>query len=229
MNKATALKLLWYWSGQSSQSQRQSPGQPYAHSAEDGLTLIECIVAILIIAVTVTMITPPIFLSVATRVQNQRMEQALQLAQAEIDRVQLVVERGLYTNEDLPPTVGTGNVADTGAPTSTVDSRADVSGSGEAYTVDIDNDGDDDYAVQFFRTDGQTGTGNADDQVLAFNMGVRVYSMLAFENGGTLTTDQASALFTAGTGSQATDPLAVLYTTVARGDAANSFSALDGN
>ncbi|MGP1382136.1 MAG: hypothetical protein ACTS2F_01180 [Thainema sp.] len=227
MNKATALKLLWYWSRRSSDSGSLRE-QSLSPSTEDGLTLLECIMAILVIVVTVTIITPPIFLSVATRVQNQRMEQALQLAQAEIDRVNLIVERGLYANTELPPSVGAGNVSDTGAPSGTVDERADVTNSGQAYEVDIDNDGDSDYAVQFFRTDGQTGTGDADDQVLAFNMGVRVYSMLAFDNGGTLTTQQAPALFTSGTGSQNTDPLAVLYTTVARGDAANSFSALDG-
>ena len=32
--------------------------------------------------------------SVATRVQNQRTEQALQIAQAEVDKVRLVVEQG---------------------------------------------------------------------------------------------------------------------------------------
>lgn len=229
MNKATALKLLWYWSKRSSHTQKTPGGQASSHSTEDGLTLLECIMAMLIIVVTVTIITPPIFLSVATRVQNQRMEQSLQLAQAEIDRVQLIVERGAYANEDLPPSIGTGNIADTGAPSTTVDTRADVSGSGDAYEVDIDNDGDSDYAVQFFRTAGQTGTGNAGDRVLVFNMGVRVYSMLAFESGETLTTTQAPARFTSGTGSQNTNPLAVLYTTVARGDATNSFGALDSN
>lgn len=229
MNKATALKLLWHWSRQSARHQLSDPGQAQLHSTEDGLTLLECIMAMLIIVVTVTMITPPIFLSVATRVQNQRMEQALQLAQSEIDRVQLLVERGTYANTDLPPSIGTGAVASASAPSSTVDGRADISAAGEAYEVDIDNDGDSDYAVQFFRTDGSTGTANSDDQILSFNMGVRVYSMLAFENGGTLGTTQAPAQFTSGTGKQSSQPLAVLYTTVARGDATNSFSALDGN
>jgi type II secretory pathway pseudopilin PulG len=62
-------------------------------STEQGLTLIEGLLAIVIISITVVSISPPIFWAVATRVQTQRAEQSLKLAQGEIDRVRTLVER----------------------------------------------------------------------------------------------------------------------------------------
>lgn len=222
MNQATALKLLWHWSNQSTLSRRLNGGASRP-STEDGVTLLECIMAMLVIVVTVTMITPPIFLSVATRVQNQRIEQAMQLAQAELDRVQLTVERGDYTTDDLPSVTTVADVRQAPAPSGTTDARADATVD-DAYTVDVNNDGDDDYAVQFFRTEGES---NASGDVLVFDMGVRVYSMMAFEDGSTRSIEQASALFTAGTGSQSSSPLSVMFTTIARGDSSDSFDAIN--
>ncbi len=222
MNQATALKLLWHWSNQSTLSRRLNGGAVRPSSTEDGVTLLECIMAMLVIVVTVTMITPPIFLSVATRVQNQRMEQAMQLAQAELDRVQLIVERGDYTTANLPSVTTAADVRQTPAPSGTTDTRADATVD-DAYTVDVNNDGDFDYAVQFFRTEGQS---NASGDVLVFDMGVRVYSMMAFEDGSTRSTEQAPALFTSGSGSQASRPLSVMFTTIARGDSSDSFDAI---
>ncbi len=223
MNKATALKLLWHWSNQSIYSRRLNGGVRRTSSTEDGVTLLECIMAMLIIVVVVTMITPPIFLSVATRVQNQRMEQAMQLAQSELDRVQLIVERGDYTTANLPAVSSAADIRQTPAPNGTVDTRLGATAN-DAYTVDVNNDGDDDYAVQFFRTAGEA---NASGDVLVFDMGVRVYSMLAFKPGSTRSTEQAAARFTSGTGSQASRPLSVMFTTIARGDSSDSFDAIE--
>jgi len=55
--------------------------------SESGLTLMECVVAIAVVALAGALITPPLFLAAATRVQNRRSEQALQIAQGEIDRI----------------------------------------------------------------------------------------------------------------------------------------------
>jgi type II secretory pathway pseudopilin PulG len=76
--------------------------------AEQGLTLIEGLLAIVIIAITVVSITPPVFWAVASRVQTQRAEQALKIAQGEIDRVRTLVERdetanAQFTDNLLPP------------------------------------------------------------------------------------------------------------------------------
>ena len=60
-----------------------------------GLTLIECLVAILMVALLASAIAPALALAVATRVQSQKSEQAIKLAQTEIDRVRLLTEEGL--------------------------------------------------------------------------------------------------------------------------------------
>jgi prepilin-type N-terminal cleavage/methylation domain-containing protein len=137
--------------------------------SEQGVTLIECLVAIMVIAVTVAAITPPIFVSVATRVQNQRAEQAQQLAQQEIDRVRLLVERNAYdaTNYTtvLPP-VAAGLMTSVPAPTtappqnSTMNDRAQATSATRAYIVDVDRDGREDFLVQIFRDQGINGVSN---------------------------------------------------------------------
>ncbi len=81
--------------------------------SQQGLTLIECLVAMIVITVTVVAITPPIMLATATRVQSRRAEQATAVAQGEIDRVRLLVERSdkdvKYRQIDLPQAY-TGNI-----------------------------------------------------------------------------------------------------------------------
>jgi type II secretory pathway pseudopilin PulG len=89
---------------------------------ESGLTLIEGLIAIMVISITVIAITPPILWATATRVQNRRAEQALQIAQGEIDRVRTLVERGVSTASlsQLPPAAGEnirGNPSPVNAPT----------------------------------------------------------------------------------------------------------------
>lgn len=81
-----------------------------ARHSEAGLTLIESLIAIVVITITLVSITPPIFWAVASRVQTQRAEQALKLAQGEIDRVRVLSERNQtgtaeFTGNLLPPRV----------------------------------------------------------------------------------------------------------------------------
>ena len=87
--------------------------QPSTQTNDSGLTLIEGLVAIVIIAITTTVMTPMVILAVGARVQSQRTEQAFQIAQAEVDRIKVIVERGGdYTlNIALAPT-GVNSVAD---------------------------------------------------------------------------------------------------------------------
>jgi type II secretory pathway pseudopilin PulG len=76
-------------------------------ASDRGLTLIEGLIAIIIVTITVVSISPPIFWATASRVQTRRAEQALQLAQGEIDRVRAMIDRGDITTAnvvDLPPT-----------------------------------------------------------------------------------------------------------------------------
>jgi len=197
-----------------------------------GLTLLECLVAMVIISVIVVAITPPIFLVTATRVQNRRAEQANQIAQAEMDRVRTLVERGVYTAADLPADIGAnlsaapvasavfGQLKSTN-PASNTYLGATVPGN-SLLPVDVDGDGRSDFLVQVYRT---TGVGGAPP--LAFQVGVRVYSdnPTLRQNLGSLNPalqQKTSLKMASGLGSQGIQPLAVLNSTLVRNDAQNS-------
>lgn len=193
-------------------------------SENSGLTLIECLVAIVVIAASIAVITPAVVVAVATRVQSQQAEQAFQVAQAEIDRVKLIVDRGGdYTLNiaEVANTVSTAGEFEAEVdPPDTLDAL-DASPFTYSTTstatkpVDVNEDGVTDFAVQIFRTEGET----SGSQLVAFDMGVRVYRASAVEaNPDDLTTDQAALKFTSGEGEGGTRPLAVIYTTVVKGD-----------
>lgn len=197
--------LKWYSKSMCGSSERQK---------DDGLTLIECLVAIAVIAATIGVIAPITVLAVATRVQNQRTEQATLIAQTEVDRVRSIIERGGTYTLDIP----TGSFSTLGAfPAPTQIDNATASTDVEKTKgVDLDSDGDDDFAVQVFRT-----TGNVDpvtSQPIAFELGVRVYKASSFSSGNTLGMEQAALTMTSGEGQGTTRPLSVIYTTIVKGD-----------
>lgn len=88
------IDSLWLVLTKASKSRSKSSG--------GGFTLIESLVAIIIVSITVVAISPPIFWATGTRVQNRRAEQALSIAQATIDQVRAKVERGGATALELP-------------------------------------------------------------------------------------------------------------------------------
>jgi prepilin-type N-terminal cleavage/methylation domain-containing protein len=206
-----------------------------------GFTLIESLVAIVVISITLVAITPPIFWATGTRVQNRRAEQALALAQGEIDRVRAEVERSQSTAvTDLPASAGATSVFATyegPAPTAawskmrstnpSKNTAEGVTAAGEArfpatnqyIPVDTDGDGTADFLVQVFRDTGvcdNTPCG-ATDVPRIFNMTVRVYSAIA--KGSTLAkleNRRASLTGTTGTKQAKDRPLAVLSSQVAR-------------
>lgn len=205
--------------------------------SDHGLTLIECLVAIVVIAVTSATIAPVMVLSVATRVQNQKAEQALLLAQGEIDRVRLVVEsNSVYTSADLklassptapllsaPSSVPGTAITTVGPPTSFVPSTT-WSASGytpsdvKAREIDTNRDNLPDFVIQSFRGGSPNPTGVADMPV-AFDIGVRVYDYSASkDNLATLETNPAGLGFTSGEGQRGRRPLAVLYTQIINSD-----------
>lgn len=189
-------------------------------NAQAGLSLLEVLVAIILITVIVSIITPPIFFAVATRVNNRRTEQALQLAQAEIERVRL-----LMTSTDtqaeianlLPEAaaVAPGAIASVPAPTALCDDLPPC-GVGELASAEPQLDADKQrFYIQSFR---DTGAVTSDGDVLAFRMGVRVYSSDVDDNLGSLDAE-TKPLFTTGTGYRGSSPLAVMYTELNRGGA----------
>ncbi len=212
--------------------------QQIKHSSNSGLTLIECLVAIFIIALTSASIGPVAILAVATRVQNQKSEQALQLAQGEIDRVRLIVEReATYSDSELKlfesssAPLGTEIATAVGPPTALVNKTSwespTYSPASEFAGKEIDTnaDGTPDFVVQSFRGESVsvTPTGTTVAMPVAFDMGVRVYDYGAVTNSdGTivsgLETDPAGLAFTSGEGERGRKPLAVVYTQIVNSD-----------
>ena len=207
--------------------QRRSPAA--------GLTLIECLVAIVVIAITVATITPPIFLASATRIQSRRAEQANQIAQGEIDRIRQIVERGNFQTVSLPEDAGSSRATDVAAATAvstallspaacnTYPAATPVSNN-QLVPVDVNGDCTPEFAMQVFRTNQCTPSGipaPADGSPripYAFDLGVRVYTYRPGEAMNNLSKDRASLGLAAGkrdTGA-ARRPMQVLYTRVAR-------------
>lgn len=214
------------WQGRISQASIRS-----GRSSESGVTLLECLVGIAVIAVTATLILPPLFIASASRVQNRRAEQAFQIAQDEIDRIQTLVASGQHGAANLPASAGAfTNGANVGPPTAVAGVRKCVNstlttytGSGvgalQAIPVDIDgltvggNNCAPEFYMQVFRSVSPNDTAPGGTRQNSFILGVRVYSVLAQDNFGSMTAPvQPAALnITSGTGSQRVRPLVALY------------------
>lgn len=218
-----------------------------------GLTLVECIMAIVVIALTTAMITPPLFIAAATRMQNQRGEQAMQIAQGEVDRIRALVEWAEHTPNRLPQTSGSVPIASTPAPTSlsslqsknpacntyNPERRLPVT---TAFGVDTTDDTtpdrpvncQPDFAVQTFISSGQPVVGDPENRLGTFCLVVRVYGKPAINDAGDgfvvpLETTPASLRFTTGQGNQRTRPLAVITTPIIWSDRSSSVRTIQEN
>ena len=219
---------------------RSHPTKPVP---EKGLTLIECLVAIVIISITVVSITPPIFVATASRIQSRRAEQANQIAQSEIDRIRTIVERSSsYTTDQLPANGGNGVAKDINPATGVDDKLLASPGActgkkkyPEAATptaiatkvipVDVDGDCKPEFAMQVFRSNDcipDSLTAVVPPPIYAFTAGVRVYGYEVGNPMSKLSKDRARLGITAGRGGDNSasgaerQPLQVLYTKVAR-------------
>lgn len=192
---------------------------------QQGITLTETLVAIVILTIFLVASTPPLLIAMNNRIQTRRAKQALDLGQQEIERVRLLVENGKYVNNDLPansgvtspktifafaaPTVFCGGPGDGACPT-TVPSNM-----GRA------NNASGDFYVQTFRDTGIL----QDGRVVVFRMGVRVYSRLARPNLGNLKNTAKTPSLTIGSGTgvgnQRYYPLAVFYSDFSNDDLTN--------
>ncbi|MDV3352885.1 hypothetical protein QGP82_29695 [Leptothoe sp. LEGE 181152] len=197
-------------------------------ASDVGLTLIESLVAISVIGITAASIGPVILISAATRIQSQQAEQALQVAQSEIDRVRQIVEQGFvddgpggsreYNAADLsiastPMAIAT--AFDAAAPTN-VNPDFDPGNYRIAREIDVDGNGEPDFAVQAYRL-GARELANG-GRPIAFPMGVRVYAHDAVADGGASETTPARLGTAAGFGERDEKPLAVLYTEIVKSD-----------
>ncbi len=180
-----------------------------SQSSQQGLTILECLVAIMLIGITIAMVTPPLLIATASRVQTRRGEQALQVAQDEIDRINTLVQRGLHKNSLLPTDAGQPNIGTVPVPTKIANYIETTRSTGTAcpaskysgYTryadqqlpvtdalpIDVDGDCDPDFFMQVFRNSSSYTTAElqktaAQRRPARFNLGVRVYSKLVDTN-----------------------------------------------
>jgi type II secretory pathway pseudopilin PulG len=210
-------------------------------NSNSGMSLMEALVAMLLISVMVVVTTPPLILAMATRIQTRRTETAVTLAQKELERIRLIVDTGTYTNNMLPPQARNssnanittpGNISQSRPPTSlrttqtctVVTASCDPSNDSQAWWVDSSQE----FFVQTFRTTGVQQNG----QVVVFRMGIRVYSKIAQQDIANLRTEAAPMYLTRGAGErtvvtrnaanisarQSQFPLAVIYADFSRGD-----------
>lgn len=206
-------------------SRKQGSNRFWAGSSEQGVTLLECLVAISVIALLGAMITPPLFVAAATRVQNRRAEQAFQLAQAEVDRLRALVVRGQHEIRNLPAVVNSLGVNDAPAPTAPSGFLKSIDDTCNTYQgqqipatqvlpIDITGDCEPEFLMQVYRTRSadeiSESGGRPTYQPIDFDVGIRVYSIRAEANLGRLSAEPASLQFTTGEGNQRERPLAVL-------------------
>lgn len=212
---------------------RYLPTQRRKLATVAGLTLIECLVAIIMIGLSTAAVTPALVIAAATRVQSQKAEQSIQLAQGEIERVRLLLERGNYSVADLPPeaedlTAESGQLQTVGPPTDVVEGTdsADFSDNPlTARSVDVGGNPGDDFIIQAWRSPGlgPDRTLSGQQVPVFFNMGVRVYDRRAFDtNSDNLLTDVARLGTTGGEGGRSRRPLAVIYASMSKGDLGSS-------
>ncbi|BAU41922.1 type II secretion system protein [Leptolyngbya sp. O-77] len=231
-SKKPTATARWSAKALSKRGRLAQAAAPSSRSSESGVTLLECLIGVAVIAITATLILPPLFIASASRVQNRRAEQAFQIAQDEIDRIQTLVASGQHTATNLPASAGAfTNGATVGPPTGVAGVRKCVdtglanqyTGSGvgalQAIPIDIDGitvNGDPcapEFYMQVFRSVSPNDTAPGGNRQNSFILGVRVYSVIARPNFGSMATPvQPAALnITSGTGSQRVRPLVALY------------------
>jgi len=155
----------------------QQRQQNVSQSRDGGYTIIESLVAMIVVSVLMVAIAPVMAFSVATRVQARRMELATQAARAYIDALRTGAIKSTDTGFPAP-----GNPID--PPTA----------SNSLYCVDLDeipncsDSSKKDFYVQGVRP---SATGNTATNT-GYDLTVRVYRADAFSSAGTMEIKQQS-------------------------------------
>jgi prepilin-type N-terminal cleavage/methylation domain-containing protein len=215
-----------------------------SESSEAGFTIIESLMAIVVVSILMTAIAPVLSLSVATRVQARRIELASQAARTYMDGVragsipipnQVVQLNEVNASNNFDDSKRT-DFAGVAAPGSTLpncstptngycqNSTTPSTSTASLYCIDRDgggctNSSIQDLVIQAFRSTTATTISAAnDDADKGYLLAVRVYRADAFNGSSTLKTMKAnnskSATFTGGLGEKTT-PLVEIVTEVA--------------
>ena len=112
--------------------------QNLSQSRDGGYTIIESLVAMIVVSVLMVAIAPVMAFSVATRVQARRMELATQAARAYIDALRTGAIQ--YGKEGFPIAAATNGLASTKPPTKAVIETYCVDNGGTCDTTSLDKD-----------------------------------------------------------------------------------------
>ncbi|MEQ8755374.1 MAG: hormogonium polysaccharide secretion pseudopilin HpsB [Coleofasciculus sp. G1-WW12-02] len=217
-------------------------GEKSPQGSESGFTIIESLVAIIVVTILMIGLAPVITLSVATRVQARRVEQATQAASSYLDGVRTGAipfgptdagdAEGTHDaiTEDLASTPGD-DLNQVPAPTKAAPNCSDNQyctqpTQNNAVFYCVDGDGDDqcnsfqDFIIQAFGKIPTQG-GEPNRIYRSYKLGVRVYRADAFTSDFTqgFEKDATQSSFTGGTGLSSTQaPLVIMSTEVAVGE-----------
>lgn len=196
--------------------------------SQAGFTIIESLVAIMVVSILMLALSPVIVLAVATRVQARRVELGTQAARAYIDGVRSGAISAAPITKDIDfPAPNSGSLTcdkDTHVCNNSPSLYCVPANPGNVCTVNSVSD----MVVQASGYN-QTATGAANDYQRGYLLRVRVYRADAFKESKlkTLAKDQAKAqTFTGGLGDR-TSPLAEMTTEIpTEGVSKNAFSNL---
>jgi prepilin-type N-terminal cleavage/methylation domain-containing protein len=167
-------------------------------SSQAGFTIIESLMAIIIVTILMVAIGPVVVMSVAVRVQARRVERASEAAKTYIDSV----NSGKTPAPPIPVQLrgsSAGFLKDAPAPAaSDFPPKVDWSKSSKVYCVDLDStagcslNSSRDLVIQAFRNPSAPA---ADNPAQGYRLGVRVYRADAFKGSGpskTITKEQSA-------------------------------------
>lgn len=201
---------------------------------QQGLTLVECIMAILVANVAVAALAAPLMLVAATRVQNDRIAQATALALAEVDRMRALMEQGVDVNTNvIPPAstvsapLGQPQLLSNQPPPTTV---ASCTGGGMGLPTSATQGclrtfNNAQFVVQMYR--GQL-TFGPNNRIVGYPMQVRVYNRATFTDttpSAETPIPQQPATMTTAVGNVRL-PLAIITTDIVRGDSSTTLCSI---
>lgn len=206
--------------------------QQVSTSNQSGFTIIESLVAMVVVSLLMAAIAPVIILSVSTRVQAKRIESATDAAKSYIDGVR----SGVITAPNSPITDNSTKIADYDPPDVTSGSLTCGAGTGycslpanNLYCVSIDGNActptnANNFVIQAIRLNSATETiggtpTNITDPAKGYQLGIRVYRANGFSNDGNLKRAKEGdkqATFTGGLGDRKT-PLVEMTTEITKG------------
>lgn len=207
-------------------------------SLNQGLTLLECLVAILVVNLALVMLTAPLTIVTATRLRNDRINKATELGREYVDYFRSLMEQDIRSVDLLPPLSSSPQLQQQPHPTIIVDcgNRRVPTNPSEACERQV---GLHRFGVQLIRGQGQGSEsgvqltrGQGSENQSYYPLLVRIYEANAIESSSNLPAPpvkEQPVLFTSGSdmiagGSK--EPLVVLETIVTRGDSGTTLTYL---